>query len=139
MIPTLESKWGYYKNFFEDYIRRTPQYEYTDYWKFIEKIFELTICRYSTSYNIKEMSYLGEQKLGHTVIYLIPRRIDNPKETDYIWVPLIYENSIDKLECSDEPSLFQIGTPGLGLPTEEQVQKYMTIAFYILNKFRRLA
>ena len=134
MISSIIEQWENNKSKLENYFRTTDQYEYCDYKQIVEKLFELCITNADEHYgfNIERMTVIDDGDYQGTKLFIIPKDTYQPSVDDYITTHTYYGS------CSGYDTLQSICGYDYGLPTEEQVKLYMTLALHLVQKLKWL-
>lgn len=134
MISSIIEQWENNKSKLENYFRTTDQYEYCDYKQIVEKLFELCITNADkhSGFNIERMTVIDDGDYQGTKLFIIPKDTYQPSVDDYITTHTYYGS------CSGCDTLQSICGYDCGLPTEEQVKLYMTLALHLVQKLKWL-
>lgn len=134
MITELVKQWEENNNKLEDYFTNTKQEEYTDYEFIVRKIFELCIPKATDLYdwNLDKMTVIDDGDYQGTQIFIIPTDTYQPSVSDYVVTDTYYGS------CSGCDTLQGICEYEDGLPTQEQVKEYMTLALHLVQKLKWL-
>ena len=134
MISSIIEQWENNKSKLENYFRTTDQYEYCGYKQIVEKLFELCITNADEHYgfNIERMTVIDDGDYQGTKLFIIPKDTYQPSVDDYITTHTYYGS------CSGCDTLQSICGYDYGLPTEEQVKLYMTLALHLVQKLKWL-
>jgi hypothetical protein len=134
MISSIIEQWENNKSKLENYFRTTDQYEYCGYKQIVEKLFELCITNADEhcGFNIERMIVIDDGDYQGTKLFIIPKDTYQPSVDDYITTHTYYGS------CSGCDTLQSICGYDYGLPTEEQVKLYMTLALHLVQKLRWL-
>lgn len=137
MITEIIKQWDERKHLLEQYFSQTDQDEYSSYADIVKKIFEYVIIssnEYSnTGFDIKKMRVIDDGNYQGTQIFIIPKDTYQPDMDDYIMTHTYYGS------CSGCDTLQSICSYDDGLPTEEQVKEYMTLALHLIQKMKYLS
>ena len=134
MISSIIEQWENNKSKLENYFRTTDQYEYCGYKQIVEKLFELCITNADqhSGFNIERMTVIDDGDYQGTKLFIIPKDTYQPSVDDYITTHTYYGS------CSWCDTLQSICGYDYGLPTEEQVKLYMTLALHLVQKLKWL-
>jgi hypothetical protein len=134
MISSIIEQWENNKSKLENYFRTTDQYEYCGYKQIVEKLFELCITNADEhcGFNIERITVIDDGDYQGTKLFIIPKDTYQPSVDDYITTHTYYGS------CSGCDTLQSICGYDYGLPTEEQVKLYMTLALHLVQKLRWL-
>jgi len=134
MISSIIEQWENNKSKLENYFRTTDQYEYCGYKQIVEKLFELCITNADEhcGFNIERMTVIDDGDYQGTKLFIIPKDTYQPSVDDYITTHTYYGS------CSGCDTLQSICGYDYGLPTEEQVKLYMTLALHLVQKLKWL-
>lgn len=135
MIQEVIKQWDENKHKLEEYFRTTKQEEYSGSYKSIlQKIIQLVVTE-KDEYNKYDATKITVVDDGHyqgTQIFLIPTDTYQPSVEDYLITHTYYGS------CSGCDTLQSICSYEDGLPTEEQVKEYMTLALHLVQKMKRI-
>ena len=134
MIQELVSQWEENKYKLEEYFKNTKQEEYSSYKQIVTKLFELCLPK-SDKYNkfdLSAMTVIDDGDYQGTQIFIIPKDTYQPSVSDYVITNTYYGS------CSGCDTLLSISCYDEGLPTEDQVKEYMTIALHLVQKLKWL-
>ena len=134
MITELVKQWEENKHKLEDYFKTTKQDEYDSYETIVKKIFELCIPEATTyrGWDLDKITVIDNGDYQGTQIFIIPTDTYQPSVKDYVMTDTYYGS------CSGCDTLQAISSYYYGLPTEEQVKEYMTLALHLVQKLKRL-
>jgi hypothetical protein len=134
MISSIIEQWENNKSKLENYFRTTDQYEYCGYKQIVEKLFELCITNADEhcGFNIERITVIDDGDYQGTKLFIIPKDTYQPSVDDYITTHTYYGS------CSGCDTLQSICGYDYGLPTEEQVKLYMTLALHLVQKLKWL-
>ena len=135
MVQELILQWEENKFKLEDYFRTTKQSEYCSYKKIVTKIFELCLPMADEffGFDLSKMKVIDDGDYQGTQIFIIPKNMYQPSIYDYIMTNTYYGS------CSSCDTLLSIYNYNDGLPTDEQVKDYMTLALHLVQKLKWLA
>ena len=130
-------QWELNKDKLRKWFAETRQEEYDSYDKIVRKIFtdivpEISKHNYKEKLDVDNMTIIDDGHYQGTQIFIIPSERYQPSETDYY----ITHNGYGS--CSGCDTLQSIHEYEDGLPTEEQVNEYMTLALHIVQKTKKL-
>ena len=134
MIAEIIKQWEENKYKLEEYFKNTNQTEYDSYEVIVKKVFELCLSNaYSRDgWCSDKMTVIDDGDYQGTQIFIIPADTYQPEVEDYVMTDTYYGS------CSGCDTLQRICNYEYGLPTEEQVAQYMTLALHLVQKIRRL-
>lgn len=135
MIPEIIKRWDANKEKLREYFKTTPKAEYTDYHHIVKKIFELCINTSENdydNYDTDKMTVIDDGHYQGTQIFIIPEKTYQPSVSEYIFTDTYYGS------CSGCDTLQSICNYDDGIPSEEQVNEYMTLALHLVQKLRPL-
>lgn len=135
MIPELVKQWEENKLKLEEYFRTTKQGEYsTSYQQIVTKVFELCLPKVDehSGFDLSKMTVIDDGHYQGTQIFIIPKNTYQPNVADYVMTNTYYGS------CSGCDTLQAIWNYEDGLPTEEQVKQYMTLALHLVQKLKWL-
>ena len=132
MIKEFIEKWDKYKNDLEDYFRYTEQIEYDEYEKIVKILFEKIInkdLKYdSERFDVEDLLKIDDGDYQGTQIFILHKDSYQPNVEEYVYTSTYYGS------CSGCDTLQAISSYDRGLPDEEQVKDYMTLALHLLQK-----
>ena len=132
MIKEFIEKWDKYKNDLEDYFRYTEQIEYDEYEKIVKILFEKIInkdLKYdSERFDVEDLLKIDDGDYQGTQIFILHKGCYQPDVEKYVYTSTYYGS------CSGCDTLQAISFYDRGLPNEEQVKDYMTLALHLLQK-----
>ena len=122
-------QWDANKHKLEEYFKNTPLEEYRDYEDIVRKIFELCI---NSGFNTEKMTVIDDGDYQGTQIFIIPVDTYQPSVSDYVMTHNYYGS------CSGCDTLMGIHDYRDGLPSDEQVKKFMSLALHLVQKLKWL-
>ena len=132
MIKEFIEKWDKYKNDLEDYFRYTEQIEYDEYEKIVKILFEKIINKDleydSERFDVEDLLKIDDGDYQGTQIFILHKGCYQPEVEEYVYTSTYYGS------CSGCDTLQAISFYDRGLPDEEQVKDYMTLALHLLQK-----
>ena len=132
MIKEFIEKWDKYKNDLEDYFRYTEQIEYDEYEKIVKILFEKVVNRDlecdRDKFNTEDLVRIDDGEWQGTQIFILHKDSYQPNVEEYVYTSTYYGS------CSGCDTLQAISSYDRGLPDEEQVKDYMTLALHLLQK-----
>ena len=135
MIPELIKQWEENKHKLEEYFATTNQEEYSrSYTRIVETIFKLCLKEADdyNGFNLDALKVIDDGDYQGTMIFIIPKDTYQPTVGDYVMTDTYYGS------CSGCDTLQAICSYGEGLPTDEQVKEYMTLALHLVQKLKWL-
>ena len=137
MIKEFVEQWDANKHKLEEYFKNTPMGEYRDYEDIVVKIFELCITSTTKAYDnggfdLNNMTVIDDGDYQGTQIYIIPIDTYQPGVRDYVMTHNYYGS------CSGCDTLQSIHEYEDGLPSDEQVKEYMSLALHLVQKLKWL-
>ena len=135
MIQELVKQWEENKHELENYFRTTRQEEYaSSYKQILKKIFELCLLKADnyTNFDLDRMTVIDDGDYQGTQIFIIPKNTYQPSVEDYVMTNTYYGS------CSGCDTLQAICDYENGLPTDDQVKDYMTLALHLVQKLKWL-
>jgi hypothetical protein len=134
MIIELVKQWEENKHKLEEYFKTTNQDEYRSYEDIVKKIFEICIPKAinNGSWDLESMTVIDDGHYQGTQIFIIPIDSYQPSVEDYVMTDTYYGS------CSGCDTLLSICDYGDGLPDDEQIKEYMTLALHLVQKIKRL-
>lgn len=124
--------WEKNKHMLERYLRETPQEKYNSYEALVKLIVKYVLNGHTDEYDAENIAVIDDGDYQGTLIFLIHRAVYQPGITDYL-VTYVYYGS-----CSGCDTLQSIYEYHPGLPTEEQVEAYMTLCLHIIQRMKPL-
>lgn len=137
MVKEFVKQWDENKHKLEEYFKNTPMEEYRDYEDIVVKIFELCITSTTKAYdhggfNLDNMTVIDDGHYQGTQIYIIPIDTYQPSVSDYVMTHNYYGS------CSGCDTLQSIHEYEDGLPSDEQIKEYMSLALHLVQKLKWL-
>ena len=133
MIKEIIKKWNANKEKLAHYFTTTPQKEYNEYSKIVEKLFELVINdEDGLSYEVSKITEIDNGDYQGTLIFIIPEETYQPSENQYLFTCVSYGS------CSGCDTLQAINSYEDGLPNKGQVKEYMTLALHLVQRTKKL-
>lgn len=134
MITELVKQWEENKHRLEEYFRTTEQGAYTSYSAIVRKVFELCIPEADefNGWALDKMILIDDGDYQGTQIFIIPVDTYQPSAHDYVTTNTFYGS------CSGCDTLQAICEYNYGIPNEEQVKSYMTLALHLVQRLKRL-
>lgn len=133
MIKSVVKQWEENKHKLEEYFKTTKQEEYSSsYETILQKIIELVVTKKDeyNKYDATKITVVDDGAYQGTQIFLIPTDTYQPSVEDYLLTDTYYGS------CSGCDTLQSICSYENGLPTEQQVKEYMTLALHLVQKMR---
>ena len=132
MIKEFIGKWDKYKKDLEDYFRHTEQKEYDEYEKIVKILFQKIINRDleydSERFDVEDLLKIDDGDWQGTQIFILHKDCYQPEVESYVYTSTYYGS------CSGCDTLQAISCYDSGLPDEEQIKDYMTLALHLLQK-----
>lgn len=130
----LVKQWEENKHNLEEYFKTTKQDEYDSYETIVKKIFELCIPKATTysGWDLDRITVIDDGDYRGTKIFIVPTDIYQLSVGDYVMTDTYYGS------CGGCDTLKAISSCDYDLPTDEQVEKYMTLALHLVQKLKRL-
>jgi hypothetical protein len=134
MITELIKQWEENKHKLEEYFRTTKQNEYSSYKTIVKKVFEICLPKATDcdNWNLDRMTVIDDGHYQGTQIFIIPTDTYQPSVDDYVMTNTYYGS------CSGCDTLQTISSYDDDLPTNVQVEQYMTLALHLMQKLKRL-
>jgi hypothetical protein len=134
MITELIKQWEENKHKLEEYFRTTKQNEYSSYKTIVKKVFEICLPKATDcdNWNLDRMTVIDDAHYQGTQIFIIPTDTYQPSVNDYVMTNAYYGS------CSGCDTLQAISSYDDDLPTNVQVEQYMTLALHLVQKLKRL-
>jgi len=139
MIQEFVKAWDANKEALREYIRTHEQKEYDEYAKLVKILFEVVINPYIESvdethytYNTESIHIIDDGDYQGSQLFIIPNNDYQPSPYEYVWTHCSYGS------CSGCDTLLGISTYDDGLPSEEQVDGYMTLLLHLLQRCKYL-
>ena len=139
MIREFIERWEKNKHKLEEYFRTTKQEEYDAYSKIAVKLFELVINdsrgggTVKLNFNTEEMTIIDYGDYQGTELYILFNGTYQPNVSDYVVTHNYYGS------CSGCDALLSISNYDNGLPNDDQVKEYMTLALHLVQKCKWLS
>ena len=135
MIKQFIKKWEQNKFELEKYFRETPQRNYADYKDIVIKVIEIIlnydISPFNTSFNdtfsIEDLVVIDNGHYQGTQLFITHIEIYQPDIADYI----VFSNYYGS--CSGCDTLLSILDYNEGLPSEQQIKDYMSLALHLIQ------
>ena len=135
MVEEFIQQWEENKHKLEEYFRTTEQSEYAqNYASIVRLIFNFCIIKADdvTNFNLENMTVIDDGDYQGTQIFIIPKDTYQPRMSEYVITNTYYGS------CSGCDTLARIREYEDGLPTEDQVKEYMTLALHLVQKLKWL-
>ena len=134
MIQELVKQWEENKYKLEEYFKTTNQEKYSSYKQIVIKLFELCLIEADdySGFDLNKMTVIDDGDYQGTQIFIIPTDTYQPGIGDYVLTHTYYGS------CSGCDTLLSIRNGEDGLPTDEQVKEYMTLALHLVQKLKWL-
>lgn len=130
MIKEFCLAWEKNKDKLKKYLRTTPQGNYSSYEALVKLIFKIVINpdeRIYERYDTKNIVSIDDGDHQGTLIFILHRDAYQPDLSDYVFT------SVDYGSCSGCDTLLFISEYEDGLPSDEQVEDYMTLCLHLLE------
>ena len=114
------------------YLKETEQREYPKYIDLVRLLIEKVINKGEEKYDKDSITEIDNGYFQGTLLYTVPRMIDQPNQNDYILTYVNYGS------CSGCDTLLGISRYDMGLPTDEQVEDYLTLLLHLIQQTRYL-
>lgn len=131
MIKEFCLAWEKNKNKLEEYLRTTPQSEYGSYKDLVRLIFNIVINtneRIYDQYDTENIVSIDNGDYQGTLIFILHRENYQLGLSGYVFT------SVDYGSCSGCDTLLSISGYEDGLPSDEQVEDYMTLCLHLLER-----
>ncbi len=140
MIPELIQQWEENKEKLREYFKSHKQDLYSDYEEIVKLCFTIACPLFNPNdtyssldnFDIGKMTVIDNGDYQGTQLFIIPRETYQPCFSDYI----ITHNEYGS--CSGCDILQAIAGYDYGLPTDSQVEDYMTLCLHIIQRAKRL-
>jgi hypothetical protein len=131
MIKEIIFQWDTNKGKLEEHFKQGHPGSYIN---IVKDIFEYVINNGDdfSSYDTEKLTVIDDGDYQGTQIFIIPKKTYQPDIEDYLITDTYYGS------CSGCDTLQSITQYYGGLPTEEQVKDYMTLALHLVQKLRHL-
>ncbi len=130
MRKELTTQWELRKDALRNYFTTTNQDEYnSSYKEILVKIFELVLTEQKVQ--LDSITTIDNGDYQGTLLFTIPFDKYQPSEDEY------YFTSVGYGSCSGCDTLQGISDYDGELPTEEQVDDYMTLALHMIQKMKK--
>ena len=134
MVKEFVQQWEENKESLREYFKNTKQEKYSTYEKIVEKLFEICIPNTGRSYGDKwelgSITVVDDGDYQGTQLYIIPTNKYQPSMEDYIIVDNYYGS------CSGCDALQGISNYDYDLPSDSQVEEYMTLCLHLVQRIR---
>lgn len=131
MIQKYVDKFQENKNRLSEYLKATPQNEYDTYKALLTKTIELCLQEDDDlsweSLDTKRITEIDDGDYQGTLLYLIPHNTYQPTEYDYV------TTYVDYGSCSGCDTLLGISNYSWDLPTDNQVNLYLTLCLHMVE------
>ena len=131
MIQMYIDKFQKNKNRLSKYLKATPQSEYDTYKALLIKTIELCLQDDDDlsweSLDTKRITEIDDGDYQGTLLYLIPCSTYQPSEYEYVTTYVGYGS------CSGCDTLLGISNYGWDLPTDNQVNLYLTLCLHMVE------
>lgn len=130
MEKLIVDQWEMNKNKLEEYFRANNQSEYSSYKSIVSKLFELCITKFDdyNGFDLDSMTVIDDGDYQGTQIFIIPSKTYQPNANEYVVTNTYYGS------CNGCDTLQSISWYNDGLPTEDQIKEYMTLALHLVQK-----
>ena len=129
MRKEIVKQWEANKHLLEEWFKTTKQSEYDEYKTIVTKVCELVLT--DKKYKLDEITEIDNGDYQGTLLYAIPEDTYQPAEYEYLFTTVSYGS------CSGCDTLQGISEYSDGLPTEEQVKEYMTLALHLVQHMKK--
>ena len=145
MIKEFINAWNRNRYILASYFKTHNQNEYDSYEKIVKLIFDVVInpeimknhgepdsielrLNISPAFDTDDILVIDNGNYQGTKIFVLHRKVSLPYLEDYIYTNTYYGS------CSGCDTLMKINRYGEGLPSEEQIKKYMTLCLHLMEK-----
>jgi len=131
MIKEFVEKWNKYNKDLEEFFRNTKQEEYSSYEEIVKILFDEVINKGEDEYDTfdtKNICVIDDGYYQGTQIFILHKDTYQPEIKDYVYTNTYYGT------CSGCDTLLGISSYDGGLPDEQQIKEYMTLALHLLQK-----
>ena len=129
MIKEFVEKWNKYKNNLEEFFRNTKQEKYSSYEEIVKILFDKVINKDEEEpFDTENICVIDDGSYQGTQIFILHKDTYQPGIEDYVYTNTYYGS------CSGCDTLLRISSYDEGLPDEEQIKEYMTLALHLLQK-----
>ena len=136
MIQEFVKAWDANREALREYIRTHKQEEYDEYAKLVKILFDVVINPYlgktPNTYNTESIHVVDDGNYQGDKLFIIPNDTYQPSPYEYVWTYCSYGS------CSGCDTLLAISGYDDGLPSEEQVDDYMTLLLHLLQRCKYL-
>ena len=130
MRKELTTQWELRKDALRNYFATTNQSDYSsDYKSILVKVFELVLT--DQEVQLDAITTIDNGDYQGTLLFVIPFDTYQPSENEYYFTAVGYGS------CSGCDTLQGISDYDDGLPTEQQVDDYMTLALHLVQKMKK--
>ena len=140
MIKKFILCWDVNKNKLKEYLSTHNQSEYSTYKDLVKLLFELIInpetehvsglLEYGAKFDTEHITIIDDGDYSGTQIFILHKDTYEPYIDDYISTHVYYGS------CSGCDTLLGISNYEDGIPSEEQVDGYMTLCLHLLQHCR---
>lgn len=131
MEAEIIKRWDENKHLLKKYFSETKQEEYSSYKDIVKALFKYVINDDNRlNFNIEEITEVDNGKCQGTLLFLIHLDTYQPSSSDYLITNVYYGS------CSGCDTLLGISGYDEDIPTDEQVDEYMTLALHLVQKMK---
>ena len=140
MIKEFVTAWDKNKDKLKEYIKTHDQDEYDSYKDLVKLLFDIVInpeaehwrdddnCRFWHRFDTNNIHEIDDGDYQGSLIFLLYGDSYQPSPSDYVYTSVYYGS------CSGCDTLLGINDYVGGLPSDEQVDDYMTLLLHLLQK-----
>jgi hypothetical protein len=131
----LIEKWKTYSYKLKEYFEKNKQEDYSDYYLILKKTIDLVLNNGNQNigdFDIEEITKIDNGDYQGTLLFIFHRKTYQPYITDYYYTYVEYGS------CSGCDTLLAINEYEDGLPNEQQVKDYMTLALHLVEGIKNM-
>lgn len=135
MIEQAINQWNAHKEELREYLKTHEQEEYDSYAKLFKLIVKIVLNTKGDDnmyLDPEKMTVIDNGDYSGTQIFILPTTSYLPDINDYYWTNDYYGS------CSGCDTLLSIIDDGGGLPSEKQVDEYMTLCLHQVQRLKKL-
>lgn len=144
MIPEFVRAWDANKIKLKYYIATHQMKEYSEYEDLVRLLFERVINPYFRErrediYNVEELQVIGNEDCGGTAVFIMPTSHYGKWNGEYSDAHDDYVITHNKYgTCAGCDTLMGIQHYQDGIPSDEQVEKHMTLCLHLLQRCKKI-
>ena len=144
MIQDFAKAWDANKRYLQTYFETHRMAEYNEYKDLVRLLFECVINPYFRDrrediYNVKELQVIGDEDCGGTAVFIMPTSHYGEWNGEYSDAHDDYVITHNKYgTCAGCDTLMGIQHYQEGIPSDEQVEKHMTLCLHLLQRCKKI-